>query len=265
MQIFAANSVDMPDLPKPLLGEITALTITAPDLEQSLAFYQKLGFKELYRADWPFPWIQITDGALLIMLRQDAQLYIALTYYVEDMDKIVAELEAKGINFIQRPKDSDMIKRYLFQSPDALNISLVTKVDGFVQPTGHTLLTMPQGDLFSPDKYVNKACGIFGEFTHTVTDLDASLDFWEKIGFTYISKFSAPYPWAIASDGLAIIGLHQTSSFDYPAITFFAADMKEKIEKLKAEGMPNTERGGPSNVMIETPEQQHLFLFKIGM
>jgi len=255
----------IPNLPQPILGDVTALTITAPHLEASLAFYQKLGFKELFRADWPFPWIQVTDGALLIMLRQDAKPYIALTYYVKDIARVVADLETKGISFTQKPKDSDMVKRYVFQSPDGLNISLVSIVEGFTQPAGPTMLTMPQSDYFNPDKYVNKVCGMFGEFAHPVGDLEASLEFWQKLGFTAVSKFTAPYPWAIATDGLAVVGLHQTTSFDYPAITFFAADMKEKIEKLKAEGMEYTKRGGAANVMVETPEKQHVFLFKMGM
>jgi catechol 2,3-dioxygenase-like lactoylglutathione lyase family enzyme len=255
----------MQNLPQPILGEVTALTITTPDLEKSLAFYQKLGFKELYRADWPFPWIQITDGALLIMLRKDDTPYIALTWYVKDIDKVVADLVAKGISFTQKPKSSDMVKRYVFQSPDGLNISLVSMVDGFAQPAGPTMLKMEQSDYFNPDKYVNKVCGMFGEFAHPVTDLEASLAFWQKLGFTFVSKFTTPYPWAIASDGLAVVGLHQTTSFNYPAITFFAADMKDKIEKLKAEGMEYTERGGPASVMVDTPEGQHVFLFKMGM
>jgi predicted lactoylglutathione lyase len=174
-------------------------------------------------------------------------------------------LESKDISFAQKPKAADMVKRYLFRSPDGLNISLVSLMDGFTQPAGPTMLRMEQSDYFNPDKYVNKACGMFGEFAHPVADLDASLAFWEKLGFTFASKFTAPYPWAIISDGLAIVGLHETRSFDYPAITFFAADMKEKVEKLKAEGMEYTERGGASSVVVETPEKQHVFLFKMGM
>lgn len=89
----------MQNLPTPILGEITAFTITTPDLEKSLACYKKLGYKELYRAEWPFPWIQITDGVVLIMLRKDAKPYLALTYYVKDIDKVIADLAQKGIKF----------------------------------------------------------------------------------------------------------------------------------------------------------------------
>src|ERR1700740_718746 len=108
----------MLNLPQPKLGNVTAITISTPDLEKSYEFYKKLGFTELFRSDFPFPLIQISDGALMMMLRKDPVPYIALTYYVQEMDAVVNELEAAGIVFLQKPKDSDMIKRYIFKSPD---------------------------------------------------------------------------------------------------------------------------------------------------
>lgn len=257
--------MNMFDLPKPKLGDTSAITITTPDLKNSLGFYQKLGFKELFRADFPFPLIQITDGALLMMLRKDNTPYIALTYYVKDIDKLVTELEADGIIFITKPNPTDMIKRGLMKSPDGMNVSLVSFVDGFKQPEGQTMLTMPPQDFNNPDKYVNKVCGIFGEFACPVADIDKSMVFWEKLGFKILSKMSTPYVWAIISDGLSIVGLHQTTSFSTPTITFFAADMKEKIEKLKTEDLKDFSEKGPANVTLVTPEKQHINLFKLGM
>lgn len=52
--------------PKAKPGDVTAITIASADLEKSLKYYQQLGFSELFRADFPFPWVQITDGGLLI-------------------------------------------------------------------------------------------------------------------------------------------------------------------------------------------------------
>src|SRR6185369_5822241 len=97
-----------------------------------------------------------------------------------------------GIVFAQRPGASDFVKRYLIQSPDGLNISLVSIVDGFAQPPGPTMLTMAQSDYFNPEKYTNKVCGMYGEFAHPVKDLDQSFAFWEKLGFKPLSKFSSP-------------------------------------------------------------------------
>ena len=253
------------DLPKPQLGNISAITISSPDLEKSLQYYQKLGFAEVMRFDFPFPWIQISDEALLIMLRLDDTPYIALTYYVKEFDQIVTSLEEKGISFIKKPIPSDMLKRALFQSPDGMNISLVMIVDGFKRPAGQTMLTMNQEDYFKPDTYTNKVCGMFGELAHPVKNLGDSITFWQKLGFSVLSKFESPYPWAIISDGLSIVGLHQTKDFNFPAITFFASDMKERINKLKTDGLSDfKERGGSGNVVLTTPEQQHIFLFSLG-
>jgi len=257
----------MPDLPKPILGDVSAFTITTPDLEQSLSYYKKLGFSELFRMDWPFPWIQITDGVLLIMLRKDDKPYIALTYYVSDVNKVVTMLDDKGVAIAERAKESDMLKRYLIKSPDGMNISLVglSAEMGFKQPPGPTMLSMPQQDFFNPEKYVNKVCGLFGEFAHPVADLEKAIAFWQQLGFTMVSKFSSPYPWAILSDGLSIVGAHQTKEFSDPTITFFAADMKDKIAKLKADGLTDYTDKGESNTVLKTPEKQAINLFKLGM
>jgi ribosomal-protein-alanine N-acetyltransferase len=252
-----------PDL-KSILGEITAFTITTPNLEQSLAFYKQLGYAELHRANWPFPWIQISDGVVLIMLRQDPQPYIALTYYVKNIDKVVAALEQKDVVFAGKAKPGDAVKRYLFHSPDGLNISLVNLMDGFKQPKGPGMLAMPPEDYFKPEQYVNKTCGLFGEFAHPVADLEASLVFWNLLGFEAISKYDAPYPWAIVTDGLSIVGLHQTNTFQYPAITYFAVDMQAKIAGLKKAGLNNFTDKDAGNTVLTAPEQQHIFLFSMG-
>lgn len=253
------------NFPKAKLGDVTAITITSGNLEKSLQYYKQLGFAELYRADFPFPWIQISDGALLIMLRQDKSPYIALTYYVKEMDNVIADLKQAGISIKEAPTPNPMIQRYLISTEEGHNITLVTFVEGFAQPLGTSMLTMQPQDYSNPDKYVNKACGMFGEFAYPVKDLDNSISFWEKLGFKSLSKRTSPYPWAILSDGMAIVGLHQTNDFASPTITFFASNMKAKIEQLKKEGLNNYTESGESNIVLTTPEKQKINLFKLGM
>lgn len=255
----------MLQLPKPILGEITAFTVATADLEESLEFYQMLGFSELMRADWPFPWIQVSDGVVLIMLKKDTQPYMALTYYVKDIDRVVKGLEQKGITFAVRPQPKEVVKRYLLKSPDELSISLVSMVDGFKQPTGVGMLGMQQEDYFKPEKYINKVCGLYGEFAHPVADIQQSIEFWKLLGFEVISEFTSPYAWAIMSDGLSVVGLHQTQHFNTPAITFFASDMRQKIARLKENGLTDYAEQGPGNIVITTPEDQKIFLFQLGI
>jgi catechol 2,3-dioxygenase-like lactoylglutathione lyase family enzyme len=253
------------NIPTPILGEVTAITITTPDLNNSLAFYKKLGFSEVMRMDFPFPWIQVSDGALLIMLREDKKPYIALTYYVNDIDRSVKLIQDAGLEFSETPKASDMVKKYLLHTPDGANMSLVHIPEGFMQPKGPTMLSMLPQDYTKPEKYVNQVCGMFGEYALPTKDLDISIAFWEKLGFRALSKMFNHYPWAILSDGLAIVGLHQTESFTDPIITYFASDMKEKIEKLKQDGLDNYKEVNQKNIVLTTPEQQKINLFNLGM
>ncbi len=254
----------MQRLPQPKLGNITALTITTPNLNDSVAFYMQLGFTELMRADWPFPWVQVTDGALLIMLRKDPNPYLALTYYVDNIDELAAGLAKAGITYTQKPGKKDALKRYIFQSPDGLTVSLVGITEGFQQPPGPDMLHMRPEDYNKPEKYTNKACGMYGELAHPVADLPTSIAFWNKLGFNAVSTYTSPYPWAILTDGLAVVGLHQTTHFTKPAITYFAADMALKIAQLKKNGLTGFSNESPGNATLTTPEQQTIFLYQLG-
>ena len=253
------------NFPKPKLGDVTAITIATPDLDTSFQYYQRLGFSKVLQYDFPFPFIQISDGALLIMLRRDKNPYIALTYYVKELEEVVADLEKAGVSLKEMPMPDKMLKRFLILTEEGHIISLVTYFEEFVQPAGPTMLTMQPQDFYNPDKYVNKTCGMFGEYAIPVINLDNSISFWEKLGYQTLSKRSSPYPWAILSDGLGIVGLHQTDSFSVPTITFFASDSKNKIEKLKQSGLTNFSDQGESNIVLTTPEQQKINLYKLGM
>ena len=244
------------------LGEVACVYVTSPDLDSSISVYEKLGFPKIASNTFPVPWAQASDGSLLIMIRKDDNPYMGLTYYVNDIEKTAEQLEKDGIVFTQKPKEGDPIKRYYFKSPDGFNIMLASNLGAFQQPKGTTMLNMKQADYASADKYPNKQCGVFGEFCHPVTDLNSSIAFWKMIGFEVKYQTIQPYPHAILSDGLMIIGLHQTKNFNYPAVTYFGLDTDKRVDQLKEQGLKNfTEMMGKNNVILKTWEGQHFFLF----
>jgi hypothetical protein len=231
-----------------------------------VAVYEKLGFPKTASNTFPVPWAQVSDGSLLIMMRKDATPYIGLTYYTSNVEKVVEQLEKEGIVFIQKPKEGDPIKRYYIKTPDGFNVMLASNLGAFSQPTGATMLTMKQEDFTKADKYPNKQCGAFGEFCHPVADLDKSLEYWKKLGFTVKTKMTSPYPWAIVTDGVMLVGLHQTKDFDYPAVTYFGLNTEKRVQQLKEQGLKNfTDMMGKNNVILKTWEGQHFFLFSMGM
>jgi predicted lactoylglutathione lyase len=248
------------------LGDVACVSITSKNLDSSMAVYSKLGFAETTSNTFPFPWVQASDGSLLLMIRKDDTPYIGLTYYSNNLDKTIAQLEKDGIEFAQKPKETDMLKRYYIKTPDGFNVVIANNLGKFSQPVGPTMLTMKQDDFKSADKYPNKQCGAFGEFCQPVTDIDNSIAFWEKLGFKVKSKMTQPYPYAILSDGLMLIGLHQTKDFNYPAITYFGINTEKRVQQLKDAGLKNfTDMMGKNNVIFTTWEGQHFFIFSMGM
>jgi len=248
------------------LGEVASIYVTSPDLDSSIALYEKIGFLKISSNVMPTPWALLSDGSLLIMMRKDSVKYVGLTYYVTNIEEKAKQLEKNGIKFTQKPKEDDLIKRYYFKSPDGLNIMLASHVGLFKQPTGVTMLEMNPIALQSESQYPNKQCGAFGEFCHPVADLNSSIEYWKKLGFEVKSQMSQPYQWAILSDGLMLIGLHQTNNFSYPAVTYFGVNTENRVKELKGKGVTGfTEMRGKNNVVLKTWEGLHFFLFSMGM
>jgi predicted lactoylglutathione lyase len=248
------------------LGDVATISMTTANLDSSLAFYEKLGFTKIASNDYPFHWAQVSDGSLLITLRNDAAQVISLSYFTNDLDNVIAQLEKNGVTFFQRPKEGDPLRRYYIKSPDGLTIVVSSNLAGFKQPTGITLLNMKPEDFGDPSKYPNPQCGVFGEFAQPVADLEASIAFWTKLGFTVKAQMKTPYPYAILTDGKMILGLHQESRFNYPAITYFGGNTEKRVRALKEKGLTHiTEFTGPKNQAVVTWEGQHFFLFTLGM
>ncbi len=253
-------------IPKTKIGEHYAINITTKNVDESFAFWKQFGFTELFRYDVPFPFMFITDGTINIMLRKDETPYIALSYYINNVVDKVKEFESLGVKFIALSSPTDMIQRFRTTSPDGINLTLVSAAPNLPKPKGKTMLNMDQGDYMNPDKYDNKFIGMFAEYAHIVKDLEESIAFWDQLGFKVLTKHEGPYPWAILSDGVSVLGCHQSTHFTGVGITYFSADMKEKIAALKSNGLADyKELMGPDNIIVNTPEGQQLFLFKMGM
>lgn len=261
LMLFVSNSKAQSKI-----GEVACVYMTSTDLDSSGLLFEKLGFYRVGSNTFPAPWLQVSDGSLLIMIRKDATPFMGLTYYSSDVDTIAAELEKEGIIFSQKPKEGDPIKRFYIKSPDGFSIVLSNNLGGFVQPNGTNLLSMKPEDYSSAEKFPNKQSGVFGEYCHPVADLTSSIAFWKKLGFRTSAIMKEPYPHAILSDGLMIIGLHQTKNFSSPAITYFGLDTEKRIEQLKSKGIKNfAEVAGKNNQSLRTWEGQLFFLFSLGM
>ncbi|MGD9897917.1 MAG: VOC family protein [Calditrichaceae bacterium] len=251
------------------LGMASQLSIGTKDIEKSFDFYEKLGFTKKVESSIPNPWMQISDGTLLILLNQDGPEYIGLNYFASGMESKVEELKKAGIEFLETSEDDGNLYMGSFSSPDNFTVGLINRdPNGMYRPDGYHLFNFPKKYFYEPQKYPNERCGIFGEICHPVKDLNLSMKFWETLGFEQKAYNKQPYPWAIISDGMNYIGLHQTRDFKQPAITYYAPDVPKRVKALENAGIDSVEFfggifGNDSNVIIKTPEGQKFFLFNL--
>ncbi len=221
-----------------ILGDSSTITITTTTLLDSLKFYEQIGFLKIDEGNKPVPWILVSDGSVLIRLKHEKEVFFGITYFTTNIKERQEFLIQNNITISKEfvlGKDTHII---LFHSDNGFPIRINEKdTADLYQPTMHTMLSLPNGHFKIPEKYPNKKCGVFGEFSYPVKDLYKSIKFWESIGYELFSITEKPYHKAIITDRMNIVGLHQTKDFDFPSLAYYAIDMPDRIEYLRKEGV----------------------------
>lgn len=233
------------------LGNYVHISISVKHLSESLPFYQKLGFTRLWTSEQPSPWVLLTDGVVNIHLFEREFLSPLLNYFAPDMSERTLHVRKLGVSFERRSSRDGTLIEDKFYDPNDIGIVL----------THHDDREMPR-----PNGEPSSKCGIFSELSIATDDLERSITFWQQFGFTLLERSQVPHPWAILDDDLIVIGLHEDSTFVRTTLSYFAPDMRERIARLKKEGVPlafefNDKTGDASSGVIEAPDGQLFSLF----
>lgn len=213
-------------------------------------FFIKLGFTELYP-----PVIDssrlFSDGHLQIQLTASEKWHSGIVLFTEQpLDGLAAALQLTGVQTVVQDNKIRMV------APDGLALYWIHLKDyDFPKqpPSGKTL------------------CGAFYELSLEVDDLEASKLFWESVGFEKKLPEGDLSNWLTMSNKLLNIGLYEKGSCPYPfrspALSWFNKDAKQILMGLRQAGFDfafvlPTEAGEPEEAILESPEGQHLFLFK---
>lgn len=244
-----------------MLGKKMQIYMNTPNLEVSEAFWKKLGY---YTVEGGKFWLHMTDEQVSLLLNESNKPEIGLLYYNRDLETLSRNLTAKGFEH-QLVKgeqgDNGMLS---LVSPNGLNIKVTDfNPDLVYQPPHENIDTFKEMKLAAASPF--RVCGKFVEFAHNVEDLNRSLEFWNKMGFMPLTVQGKPYMWAIMSDKLVNIGLHQYNHIKSPTITYFSPGMAQRIEDLKAKGVEGfTPLFKESHMALETPEGQQIFLMSFA-
>lgn len=190
-------------------GRFLEISVHAPEVAESLAFYERLGLAQAPAGDiWSHAYGVVTDGRVAIGLHDFEFPSPALTWVRPGLAAHARELAAEG-RVIEFAKTGDEEFHEL----------------GFLDPDGQ-MLTLLEARTFSPlERDPGRLeCGYFREYRRAVARLRPAVDFWESLGFVAIEVVEDGLPRAaLTGDGLNLC-LYEAGRPGSPQLVFSVPD-----------------------------------------
>ena len=70
-----------------ILGDSSTITITTDKLLESLTFYERVGFLKIDEGSQPVSWILVSDGSVLIRIKQEEEEFFGITYFTTKFEE----------------------------------------------------------------------------------------------------------------------------------------------------------------------------------
>lgn len=234
-------------------GRFLEISVRAPEILESIAFYEGLGFQQAVTNEtWSHPYAVMTDGRLFLGLHRQALSSPTLCFVQADLARHATQLRAMGIDFDRERLGSDSFNELSFHDPNGQHIRLL------------------EARTFSPPDIgaaYSSSCGYFVEYGMPVKDFDSARQFWEAIGFIAMDEESQPFQRVSLTSDHLNLGLHRSRAIRQPVLVFEDPNMRERLARLKEQGvelsdeMPDSldER---SNAVLIAPEGTRLLLMQ---
>lgn len=237
----------------PPIGRFLEISVYAPEIRESLAFYESLGFEQALVGEvWPYPYAVVTDGRLYIGLHAQRIREPTLTFVLPNMRSRLEELESLGIEFDELQIATDVFNHASFVDPTGQRVSLV------------------EARTFSPpaiEAHRTTTCGYFAEYGIPVREPDAARAFWEPLGFVAMDEELHPFPHTDLTSNHLNMAFYRSRALRQPVLTFQDEDMRERLSRLRERGfalsdeMPDS-LDGRSNAVLIAPEGTRLLLLQ---
>jgi len=234
-----------------MLGRFLEISIHAPDILESLAFYERLGFTQAQVGEaWSHPYAVVTDGRLFIGLHEYEFPSPSLTWVQPELMGHLDGIEQLGIELAFRRVGTDVFNEA-----------------GFTDPDGHMIALLEARTYSPPDRagHQTSLLGWFEELALPVRDLQVSAAFWEKLGFVLLEEGEDPYPRIGLTSDTLNLALVRTGALETPVLVFRETDMADRIRRLRERGIALS-RNLPrmldpeGNALLEAPEGTLLLL-----
>ncbi len=234
-----------------MIGRFHEVSVHAPDLLESLAFYERLGFTQLTTGEaFPYPYAVVADGRLAIGLHGRELPQSPLLAFVLPglLDRLEA-LERRGVLVLERRLGNDVFNEASLEAAgQALRL---------LEARTHSPAPLGPGE--------TSRLGWFEEFALPVGNLRDAEAAFERLGFVPAEEGDEPYPHiGMTSDSLNV-ALLAAGSLKRPALVFTDADMPARIARLRDSGVEFARRppaglDGTQHALLVAPEGTQLLL-----
>lgn len=236
-----------------MFGRFLEISLYAPQIRDSLAFYESLGFVQAPVGEaFDHPYAVVTDGRLFVGLHGQPISSPALTFVMPRLMHGIQQLEELGIELEDLKLGNEVFNRVSFRDPSGQCVNVF------------------EARTFSPPQFETEpatTCGYFSEFGLPVREQAAMRVFWEALGFVAWDEQPEPFArTAITSDHLNL-ALYRSRAFRQPVLTFEDRDMRERLARLKERGLPLSDEMPDSldescNAILVAPEGTRLLLLQ---
>lgn len=232
------------------LGRLLEISLAAPDVAASLAFYESLGFVQARVGEaWPHAYAVVTDGHVSLGLHGSEFESPLPTWVAPDLRERVSALQALGLEAEDARLDDLALHQVLLRAP-----------------TGQ-LLRLLEARTFSPPDVSaahSSRLGYFEEYALASREPVADGTWWESLGFVAFEPVTEPFGKVVACSRDLNVGIYDLD-LDAPALVFSAADMDTRIAALREQGHRFARRlpralAASGAAILEAPEGTQLLL-----
>jgi len=236
--------------PLPPPGRFHELSLATDDILASVEFYERLGFSQTATTDtYAHPYGVMTDGRIHLGLHARRAASPTLTFVRPGIAACLAEFAALGIELSVTRTGDEVFNEIGFEGPHGESVRVI------------------EARTYSPAERLPHEVSLLGDFAQLslpAADFAAAQAFWEPLGFVASEAVESPYlHLPLTSDHLAL-AFHRPRTCDAPLLVFRAADMAQRIARLRTLGVAEEPlpRGiaRDANARLESPEGTQLLL-----
>jgi catechol 2,3-dioxygenase-like lactoylglutathione lyase family enzyme len=234
-----------------VIGRFHEVSVHAPDLLASLAFYERLGFTQVTAGEaFAYPYAVVADGRLAIGLHgHELPQSPLLSFVLPGLLEHLATLERRGIEILDRRLGNDVFNEASLEAGgQALRL---------LEARTHSPTSLGPGE--------TSRLGWFEEYALPVGDLKVAEAAFERLGFVPAEEGDEPYPHIGMTSDTLNVALLGAGSLKRPALVFTDAAMHTRIAELRESGIDFAHRppaglDAAKHALLVAPEGTQLLL-----